>query len=126
MENLLYTPKIPEGLEQGDINVDEWLGMIEENQKRIAEIDKASKEQETILCRFLYEHVLDGFGIYQITKINKKTCQIKYCTTDGFNEYQVPQWGEKATIPLQYVVDSLACRDYMDNIRKKENADSAL
>ena len=120
MENLLYTPKLPEGFDTENFNVDEWLRMTEENQEKIKELDQKAKEQGSILYRFLYEYVGDGFGIYQITKINKRTCQVRYCTTDGFDSYQARQWGEKATIPMQYVTDALTMRDHWSSLRKKK------
>ena len=63
MENLLYTPKLPEGFDTENFNVDEWLRMTEENQEKIKELDQKAKEQGSILYRFLYEYVGDGFGI---------------------------------------------------------------
>lgn len=120
MENLLYTPKLPEGFDPENCNVDEWIRMTEENQEKIEELDQKAKEQGSVLYRFLYEPVGDGFGIYQIIKVNKKTCQVRYCTTDGFDSYQVRQWGEKATIPMQYVMETLTMRDYWDGLCKKK------
>lgn len=110
MEEMLYTPKLPKGFEEENFDVNEWPQMTEENEERIRELDKQAKEQGSILYRFLYEPVADGIGIYQIIKVNKKTCRIKYCSTDGYNEYQVRQWGETATIPMQYVLAALERR----------------
>lgn len=111
MDQLLYTPKLPKGFEQEDFDVNEWMRLSEENRARIKELDQKAKEQGSILYRFLYEHVIDEFGIYQIIKVNKKTCRVRFCTTDGFSEYQVPQWGETATIPLEYALRSLSWRE---------------
>jgi hypothetical protein len=83
------------------------LTPVEENVKRIRELDEKAKAQGTILYRFLYEPVADGIGVYQIIKVNKKSCQIRYCTTNGFNEYLVRQWGETATVPMQYVLNTI-------------------
>ena len=120
MEELLYTPKLPKGFEQEDFNVEEWLSMAEETEKKVRELDRKAKESGSILYRFLYEPVADGKGIYQIIKVNKKTCRIRYCSTDGYNEYQVRQWGEIATVPMQYVLDALGRQDYLDNLHKKK------
>lgn len=87
--------------------MDEWLKVTEENEERIRELDKQAKEQGSILYRFLYEPVADGIGVYQIIKVNKKSCRVRYCSTNGFNEYQVRQWGETATVPMQYVLNVL-------------------
>lgn len=122
MEELFYTPKLPERFEQGDFDVKEWLRLITENQKIISELDRKAKESGSILYRFLYEPVADGKGIYQIVKVNKKTCQIQYCSTDGYNEYQVRQWGKKANVPLQYVLNALGRQDYLDNLCKKKKS----
>lgn len=110
MENLLYTPKLPNGFEEETFNVNEWMQIVEENEKRIRELDEKAKAQGTILYRFLYEPVADGIGVYQIIKVNKKSCQIRYCTTNGFNEYLVRQWGETATVPMQYVLNAIGGR----------------
>lgn len=121
MEKLLYTPKLPKGFEQDNFNVDEWLCMTDENQKRISELNARAKESGSILYRFLYEPVADGTGIYQIVKVNKKTCKIQYCTTDGYDSYQVRQWGETATVPMQYVLAALERQDFWDGVRKKKS-----
>ena len=55
MENLLYTPKLPEGFDPENCNVDEWIRMTEENQEKIEELDQKAKEQGSVLYRFLYE-----------------------------------------------------------------------
>lgn len=107
MEELLYTPKLPKGFEEEKFDVDEWLKVTEENEERIRELDKQAKEQGSILYRFLYEPVADGIGVYQIIKVNKKSCRVRYCSTNGFNEYQVRQWGKTATVPMQYVLNVL-------------------
>lgn len=110
MENLLYTPKLPKGFEEENFNVDEWLQMVEENEKKIKELDEKAKTQGSVLYRFLYEPVADGIGVYQIIKVNKKSCRIRYCSTNGFNEYLVRQWGETATVPMQYVLNAIGGR----------------
>lgn len=125
MEQLLYTPKLPKGFEQEDFNVDEWLRMTEENEERIGELDRKAKESGSILYRFLYEPVADGKGIYQIIKVNKKTCRVRYCSTDGYNEYQVRQWGETAAVPMQYVLEALDRQDHLDILRKKKESGHA-
>lgn len=122
MEELLYTPKLPKGFEQEDFNVEEWLCLTEENEEKIRELDMKAKESGSILYRFLYEPVADGKGIYQVTKVNKKTCQIRYCSTDGYNGYQMRQWGEKASVPMQYVLDAIGRQDYMDSLCKKKKS----
>lgn len=69
----------------------------------LEKIEATAIKEGGLLHRFLYEAVADGKAIYQIIRVNKKSVRVRLCSLDGlYYDYSVPQWGNEATIPLQY------------------------
>lgn len=80
-----------------------WEECTRDNRAKIDEIEKKAIANGGLLHRFMYEPVADGKAVYQIIKVNKKTVRVRLCCIDGcFNDYVVPQWGDEATIPIDY------------------------
>ena len=109
--NMFYTPNLPKGFHTYDFNIDEWIKLEEENRMQIKRIEERAIQAESLLYRFLYEPVADGKGIYQIIRLNKKTCRLRYCSTDGYQSYVVRQWGEEATVSMDYVLQSIRAQN---------------
>ena len=102
---------------------EQYQDVVDANMKHIKQIEKEAKSKNTILHRFLYESVADGQAIYQIVKENKQTVQVAICSIDGlyYNDYMVPQWGEKATIPKEYAEHGIRCQDAWEEAMNKKN-----
>lgn len=93
-----------------------WAECTKANMARLEEIEQKAIANGGILYRFLYESVADGKAIYQIVKLNKKTARVRLCCIDGcFADYVVPQWGDEATIPIEYAYKGIAWQDMWRN-----------
>ena len=80
-----------------------WDEVQKANIAHLEKIEAKAIEQGGLLYRFLYEPVADGKAIYQIIKVNKRTVRVRLCSIDGlYYDYMVPQWGEEATVPIDY------------------------
>ena len=94
-----------------------WEKAVEENGKKIKEIENKAIAQSSLLYRFLYEGVADGVATYQIVKVNKNTVHIRLCIIDGlFADYVVPQWGTEATISKEYAEKGIRAQDMWNKI----------
>ena len=98
-------------------------------QKNLAHLDAIEEKviaTGSLLYRFLYESVADGKAIYQIIKLNKKTARVRLCRVDGlYDDYVVPQWGMEATVPLDYVKNSIRMQDAWRTIVQARNGKGA-
>ena len=91
---------IPEELNWEDS--DQAVKTMDNNLKRLKDIDNKAYLEGKLLWRVLQEGYADGYAYYQITKVNKKTVRVEVCTGIG-DDWVLPYWGEKATIPKEYV-----------------------
>lgn len=100
--------------------ISDFCQRVDANCKKIEEIDLEAKNKGTILHRFIYEPIADGYAVYQIVKENKKTVRIRVCNGIG-DDWQVPYWGEEATITKTYAEGSLNRRDRISELFNKNN-----
>jgi hypothetical protein len=99
-----------------EFNYQEWEECRKVNFERLKEIEEKAIANGGILYRFLYESVADGKAIYQIIKVNKRTVRVRLCSVDGcFDDYVVPQWGEEATINIEYAESGIKWQDAWRN-----------
>ncbi len=98
-----------------DVPTDEWLQIMKDNQKELDKIDKEAKEKGTLLYRYISEPVADGQAVYQITKVNKNTVKIEVCTGLG-DDWQIPYWGQEATIERDYAEQKIQGKDNLAKI----------
>lgn len=85
-----------------------WKDCHDANMARLNVIEAKAIAQGGLLYRFMFEPVADGKAIYQIIKVNKKTVRVRACCIDGcFYDYLVPQWGDEATIPIDYAESAI-------------------
>ena len=93
-----------------------WEECRKANLEHLEEIEKKAIANGGLLHRFLYESVADGKAIYQIIKVNKKTVRVRLCCVDGcFSDYAVPQWGDEATIDIEYAKSGIKWQDMWRN-----------
>lgn len=89
-----------------------WEACQKANTEHLEEIEKKAIAAGGILYRFLYESVADGKAVYQVIKVNKTTARVRLCVVDGcFADYVVPQWGNEATVSLDYVKKGIEWQD---------------
>lgn len=86
--------------------MEEW----DRNMKAITAKDTAAKEKGILLGRYIQEQYADGYAFYEIIKVNKKSVRIQVLTGLG-DDWMIPMWGQKTSIPMKYAVDSVARRD---------------
>ena len=87
------------------------------NEAEIERIEELAIAEGKILHRFLYEAVADGKAVYQVIKVNKRTARVRWCQIDAcYADYVVPQWGMEATVPLEYVEQSIRGQDALRKI----------
>lgn len=95
---------------------EKWEECQKANTERLKEIEDKAIASGDIMYRFLYESVADGKAIYQIIKVNKKTVRVRLCCIDGcFSDYVVPQWGDEATIDIEYAKSGIKWQDMWRN-----------
>jgi hypothetical protein len=85
--------------------------------KNLAELKRIEKEcQKGLLYRWWSESYADGSIYYQVTKVNKATCNVLICTGICLDEWQT---GE-GRINIGYVEEMLRRRDLLDNLFSKK------
>jgi hypothetical protein len=92
----------------------------EENIKKMNEKDANAKNQNILLGRFLRESAADGYAFYEIIRVNKKTVRVRVIKNIG-DDYRVPQWGNEATVPLNYAINNIQFRDRISDLFNKKN-----
>lgn len=75
--------------------------LMKENQKQLDQIDSEAKANGELLWRYIQEPCADGYAVYQIVKVNKKTVRIRNCTGLG-DDWVIPYWGGETTIGRDY------------------------
>lgn len=96
----------------------DFIERIKQNNKLISTIDNDAAQRETLLHRFIYEPYADGFAVYQIIRVNKRTVRIRVCTGIG-DDWVIPYWGIEATISLDYAQSHINRRDALKEIFTK-------
>jgi len=86
--------------------------VMEENRKLLDEIDKEAKDKGELLWRTIQEPFADGYAVYQIIKVNKKTARIRCCSGLG-DDWMIPYWGEETSVDLDYVESKIQQKDAM-------------
>lgn len=109
---MLYEPKFD--TESGGLKFASWQ-LSRENNQKLVDIDRQAKSEDTILHRYVSEQIADGYAYYQIIRVNKKSVRVRVCTGLG-DDWQVPQWGAEATIPMAYAVENIRRRDGLEEI----------
>ena len=94
--------------------------VMEENQALLDKIDTEAKDKGELLWRYIQEPFADGYAVYQIIKVNKKTARIRWCCGLG-DDWVIPYWGEEAAVDLGYVKSKV---DQRDNINAFFTANS--
>lgn len=121
--NMLFKAKTVEKIksENPTLSIDKVYETHQaENWSELKSIDRIAKNRGTILHRFIREPVADGYAIYQIVKLNKKTVRIQHCT--GYSDYKVSYWGDGAVIDRGYAENSVKGRDTLEELFKKKEA----
>lgn len=86
--------------------------IMDENFKRLQEIDAKAAAEGTLLHRYISEPFADGRAFYQIVRVNKKTVRIRVCSGLG-DDWVIPYWGPEATIDIEYAEQKVRGRDKM-------------
>ena len=88
---------------------------MDRNRDLLQKIDQDAKAKGELLWRYIQEQVADGYAIYQIVKVNKKSVRIVHCEGMG-DDYFVSYWGGEATIDMDYALTNLGWRDKLDEL----------
>ena len=84
--------------------------IMRENWETIIKMDKAAKAQGVLVGRYIDHPFADGAAVYQVTKETKKTCTIEVVTGIG-DDWVLPAWGEKITLPRSQVLSFIKSRE---------------
>lgn len=98
--------------------VDEYYERLERNKKDLEMKDQAAKESGTLKGRYIQEPRADGYAIYEIIRVNKRSVRIRVVTGIG-DDWTVPFWGEETTIPLDYAEQNVRRRDALEELFKQ-------
>ena len=93
---------------------DSWTTM-EGNQTLLDQIDSEAKAKGELLWRYIQEPFADGYAVYQIVKVNKKTVRIRVCGGLG-DDWIIPYWGEEATIEIEHARWRVEMRDNLNSL----------
>ncbi len=106
--------KMKELLELQTLGLD--FDTLMEKQDNLMEVLKTlAKEKNTFLGRTYKIPVADGYAVYLITKINKKTVKLQwidYC--DGYSDWSLGS--ESANIDIVMVRATMKFEDYIDGL----------
>jgi len=97
-----------------DFKASNFWDLLKENQAILDQIDSEAKDKGELLWRYIQEPFADGYAIYQIIKVNKKSVRIEVCTGLG-DDWVIPYWGEEATIDLDHAQWRLQIRDNLNS-----------
>lgn len=84
----------------------------------MVEEDSKAKKSNGLIGRFIAHPFADGSAFYKITKVTKRTVTIEVITGIG-DDWVLPAWGEKCTIPLATAFDFVSARDELAELFKK-------
>lgn len=98
--------------------VDDYYDRLEVNRKNLEKKDQLAKESGELKGRYIQEPRADGYAIYEIVRVNKRSVRIKVVTDIG-DDWTVPFWGEETTIPLDYAERNIRSRDALAEMFSK-------
>lgn len=87
--------------------------------------DILAKEKKSLVGRYISEPYADGRAYYQIIKATKFTVTIQVITDIG-DDWILPIWGKKASIPRKYAEQSIQERENLDKIFNKSHAEQLI
>jgi len=77
-------------------------------------IDKEQKDKGEYLWRYFRRNVADGYAIYQIVKVTKKSAKVEVCRGVELDEWTDNLLGYECELPLKIVTDMIDSKDKMD------------
>jgi len=98
--------------------VDEWLKDNDENWKKIVDQAEQAKKEKTLIGRYIQEPMGDGYAVYVIYKVNKKSVRIRVVKGIG-DDWVIPYWGEDTSIDMDYVEREFDWREFLANMPSK-------
>lgn len=108
--NMIYTYKTPEWVGPESLGDDERNRVKELNLAIIDRIEKEAIDRGCLLYRFVYEVTNQGLAIYQIIKVNRVSCLLRYCPLDGINT-PTEQWGNEVHVGTEYIMNRVKSWD---------------
>lgn len=98
------------------------LEVWKQNFVKMEEGNQKALEAGQLVGRIVKENIADGYAYYRVIKENKKTVRLQSVKGIG-DDYQVPYWGDEATVEKKYVVSTLGYADRLNELfakRRKE------
>lgn len=92
-----------------------FLDRMNENEKQLNDRDEAAKAKGDLKGRYIREGYADGYAIYEIIRVNKKSVRIRVVTGIG-DDWRIPYWGDETTIPLEYALQNIKQRDFWSDL----------
>lgn len=74
--------------------------------------DQAAKAAGTLVGRYIKHAYADGYAVYEITKVTKRTAHLQVVTGIG-DDWVLPAWGESARVSLKIATEFVNHRDRM-------------
>lgn len=99
---MVYTAKLPVGYSSGNIDPGELYRIRKENEEEIERIDKEAIKGNGILYRFIYEPIDIGIAVYQVIRVNRITCMVRYCSINGSQDV-AEAWGNETCVGTNYI-----------------------
>jgi len=91
-------------------NTDNALRTMDENTNKLVQMDKEAKTNGKLVGRYIEHPIADGLAYYLITKETKTKVHIESVGGLG-DDWTIPAWGDKCTVPKKLVVAMLSARD---------------
>lgn len=123
--DMIYVAKLPEGIPFESLDEAEQSRIVEENSNTIDRIEEEAIKRGSLLYRFIYEPTEQGVAIYQIIKINRISCMIRYCPVGGRQNIMTEQWGSEAHVGTKYIMQHVRTWDMAAGLGDNINADPA-
>lgn len=97
-----------------DVVGDAWKA----NWQKLNDIDTEAKQNGSLLYRYIQHSFADGYAIYQIVRLTKRTATIVVATGLG-DDWVLPAWGRRATIDLATATAFVQQRDALEDLFAK-------
>lgn len=123
--DMIYVAKLPEGVVFESLDESEQNRIAEENWNTIGRIEKEATKRGCLLYRFIYEPTGRGLAVYQIIKINRISCMLRYCSVDGKQNTMAEQWGNETHVGTKYVMQRIRTLDMAAGLGDNMTADPA-
>lgn len=104
--------------------IDAILAESQRNWEALRQADAEAKAKGALLNRYIDHPFADGRAFYRIVRVYKRTVRIQVVTGIG-DDWVLPAWGERTSIPLAVAERMVYSRDRLDALFARKDKEDA-